>query len=210
MKKFTRNFCKNLYLYSSRGKSLIFSAYTFLIIYRIFEGYPDNKIKIYYEKLLEKDYLISFKIHFILKYRELYPSVSNKFNELYQGLYFIHVFYNEMFNGGNNNIGIIKDNTINKYIFGKDKFILSFDNIIIDYNIDNLFTKEDNEIFYEVMNKITYFYSIDLNDIKDIYKLIKYSMEEINGIEDNFILNLVEHIYQKNIFSTILQNIKKI
>ena len=197
MKKFTRNFCKNLYLYSSRGKSLIFSAYTFLIIYRIFEGYPDNKIKIYYEKLLEKDYLISFKIHFILKYRELYPSVSNKFNELYQGLYFIHVFYNEMFNGGNNNIGIIKDNTINKYIFGKDKFILSFDNIIIDYNIDNLFTKEDNEIFYEVMNKITYFYSIDLNDIKDIYKLIKYSMEEINGIEDNFILNLVKHIYQK-------------
>ena len=94
-----------------------------------------------------------------------------------------------MFNGGNNNIGIIKDNAINKYIFGKDKFILSFDNIIIDYNIDNLFTKEDNEIFYEVMNKITYFYSIDLNDIKDIYKLIKYSMEEINGIEDNFILN---------------------
>ena len=102
-----------------------------------------------------------------------------------------------MFNGGNNNIGIIKDNAINKYIFGKDKFILSFDNIIIDYNIDNLFTKEDNEIFYEVMNKITYFYSIDLNDIKDIYKLIKYSMEEINGIEDNFILNLVKHIYQK-------------
>ena len=175
-----------------------------MIIYRIFESYGEKDIKTYFEELIEKDYLISFKIHFILKYRELYPSISDKFYEIYQGLYFINIFYNNIFVGENNNIRIVKDDKINKYIFGKDKFILSLENNIIDYNIDNLFTKEDNEIFFEVMNKISYFYSIDQNNIKDIYNLMKYSNEEIDNQENNFILNIVEHIYQKRIF--ILNN----
>ena len=197
LRKFIRNFCKNLNLYHPKGKVLIFSAYTALIINRILEKYSEKKKISYFEELSEKDYLISFKIHFILKYRELYSSISNDFDEIFKGLYFVKIFYKEMMSKENNNIGIIKDNEINEYIFGKEKFILSFEKNNCDYNIDNLFNKEDNEIFDEVMNKISHFYSINFNNINDIYNLIKYSTEEIYDKENNFILNIVELIYQK-------------
>ena len=199
IRKCINNFCKNLNLYYPKGKVLIFSFYTFLVIYKIFESSPEKKIKTYFEELLEKDYLISFKIHFILKYRELYSSISNNFDELFKGLYFINIFYKEMLTGINNNIGIMKDNTINEYIFGKEKFILSFEKNISNHNIDDLFTKEDNILFNEVLNKISHFYSINLNDTKNIYNLIKYSSEDIYGKENDFILNIVEHLYQKRI-----------
>ena len=192
------------------GKNLIFSAYTFLIISRIFKEYPDKISKAYFKELLEKDYLISFKIHFILKYIKAYGSISKDFYEICQGLHFINIFYNEIFSG-NHNIRISKDNIINKYIFGKDKFILSFDNNYINYNIDNLFIKEDNEIFSEVFDKISYFYSIEPSNIKDIYNLIHFSSEK----NDNFILSIVEHIYQKrkyifNNFFEYQNNLKKL
>ena len=80
-----KNFSKNLNLDNPENKFLIFSAYTFLIIYRIFESYPEEEIKTYFKELLEKEYLIAFKIHFILKYKELYSSISNNFNEIFQG-----------------------------------------------------------------------------------------------------------------------------
>ena len=115
-------------------KVLIFSAYTVLIINRILEKYSEKKKINYFEELSEKDYLISFKIHFILKYRELYSSISNNFDEIFKGLYFIKIFYKEMLTQDNNITGIIKDNKINEYIFGKEKFILSFEKNICDYN----------------------------------------------------------------------------
>ena len=215
IRKFIKNFCKNLSLCVPKGQFLIFSAYTFLIIYRIFEAYPEEKIKNYFKELLEKDYLISFKIHFILKYKELYPFISNNFNEIFQGLYFINIFYKELLIGDNNNIEIIKYNQNNEYIFGKEKFILSLENTLRDYSIENLFSEEDNKIFDEVMNKISHFYSINLNNINDIYNLIKYSTEDINGKEYNFILNIVELEYQKrklifNNFSQYKTNLIKL
>ena len=215
IRKFMKNFSKNLNLDNPENKFLIFSAYTFLIIYRIFESYPEEEIKTYFKELLEKEYLIAFKIHFILKYKELYSSISNNFNEIFQGLYFINIFYNELLTGDNNNIGIIKDNKINEYIFGKEKFILSLENDISHYNIENLFSEEDNIIFNEVMNKISHFYSINLNNIKHIDNFIKYSTEDINGKEYNFILNIVELTYQKrklilNNFSLYKNNLIKL
>ena len=200
IKIFSRNFSKNLDLNSINIKKLIFSSYTFLIIYRFCKEYQEDNTKTYFKELLVNDYLISFKIHFILKYRELYPSIIDKFFEIYQGLYFIKIFYNEIFTENNENIRIIKDNKINRYIFGKEKFILAFERNIINYNIDNLFTKEDNDIFYDVMNKISYFYSINQNKINDIYNLLKYSKEEIDYKENNFILNIVGYIYLKRVF----------
>ena len=59
IRKFIKNFCKNLSLCVPKGQFLIFSAYTFLIIYRIFEAYPEEKIKNYFRYFLH-----SLQIHF--------------------------------------------------------------------------------------------------------------------------------------------------
>ena len=200
IKKFSKEFCKNLYLENSQeGKNLIFTAYSFLIILRAIKDYPDNKVKQYFGGLLKEEYLISFKIHFILKNKEFYNAISEDFNEIYHGFNFISIFYNEILNEITNDIRIIKDDKIGKYIFGKNKFILSFDNIY-KYNIDILFTKEDNAIYRNVMDKICHFYSINQYNSNDINDLIYNSSNKIGNKESNFILNIVELIFKKSIF----------
>ena len=215
IKRFSREFCKNLYLENSqKGKNLFFTAYTFLIIFRALKDYPDNKVKQYFGALLKEEYLISFKIHFILENKEFYNAISEDFIEIYHSFNFINIFYNEIFNKRTNDMRIIKDNKIGEYIFGKNNFILSF-NKIYKFNIDTLFTKEDNEIYKEVMDKICYFYSIDKYNSNDINDLIYSSTNKIGNKESNFIMNIVEFVCKKrdfinNNFIQYQNNLKKL
>jgi len=214
IKKFQKDFCKDLYLDSSKGKDLIFSAYSFLIISRTLREYSNEKQRSFFEELLEKEYIISFKIQFILKHQEYYSAISKDFIEVYHGLHFINIFYSEIFNHNNPNNRIFRDDNIGKYKFGKDDFILSLDtNINFDINI--LFSEKDNKIYQEVFIKIGHFYSIDKFNSNDINDLIYYSTNKIGNTVSNFILNIVEHICQKmdfinNNYSKYIQNLKKI
>ena len=100
-----------------------------------------------------------------------------------------------------------------KYVFGKDKFVLSDYNY--DFNINSLFLAKDNEIYAEVMKKIEYFYQIDKYNSNCINDLIYYSSNKYGNNEDNFLLNLVEHEIEKinyiyNNFDTYKNNLIKI
>ena len=194
---FTKNFCKNLLLENTpEGKYIIFSVYTFLIISRCLRKCSNqNDIK-FFDDLLEKEYIISFKLHFILKHQEYYKAISDDFMEIYHGLNFINVFYTEIFCENSNNKLIMKDYTINKYIFGKNKFVLSFENNS-NFDINVLFSKIDNEIYDEVMEKLGHFFSINEYDYNDINDLIYYSTNNLINKDSNFILNLVEHVCEK-------------
>ena len=199
VKQFIYNFYKDLYFDNSpEGNNLILSLYIFLIISRILKDSPEKKVKKYFEDILEKEYLISFKIHFILKYKQLFVP-NYDFFEIYEELYFINKFYNEIFNGDHHNVRLVEDNKINKNKIKENRFIFSFYKIT-NYNIDNLFTIEDNTIYSEVINKICNFYSSDLNNINDMNDLIYDSTKKIGNKESNFILDIVEHIYQKRNF----------
>lgn len=110
------------------------------------KNYNDKSI---FDKLLEKEYIISFKIHFILEHQEFYNSISDDFIEIYNGLFFIKVFYDGIFmeNESNENKLIKRENDI--YVFGKDKFVLP--NYNYNFDINSLFLAKDNEIYAEVM-----------------------------------------------------------
>ena len=202
VKKFTNDFCKDLFLDNQEdGKYDIFSGFTFLVIARYLRDCCPYGEKYYYNfnELLKKEYLISFKIHFILEHQEFYKAISDDFIEIYHGLYFINLFYKELFNDKNKDIIITKDNKIGNYIFGKEKYVLSFDQNC-DFDISKLFSELDNKIYNETMEKIEYFYSIKQNNSNDIYDLIYYSTNKIGNKESNIILNIVEHIYEKMIY----------
>ena len=100
-----------------------------------------------------------------------------------------------------------------RYVFGKDKFVLSDYNY--DFNINSLFLAKDNEIYAEVMKKIEYFYQIDKYNSNCINDLIYYSSNKYGNNQDNFLLNLVEHEIEKinyiyNNFDTYKNNLIKI
>ena len=195
--KFFSDFCKDLSLENKvDGKNLIFSVYTFLVISRCLRDCSNERDKQFFEELLEKEYLITFKIKFILRNQEYYKDISDDFIEIYHGLHFIKVFYNEIFCGNNKEIRIMKDENIGKYIFGKEKIILSFDKVC-NFDIDILFSELDNKIYTEVMEKIEHFYSINQYNSNDINDLINYSTNKVANKEFNIILNIVEHICEK-------------
>ena len=61
--KFINDFCKDLYLLDAPdGKNLIFSAYTFLVIARCLRENSSYKDSIFFNELLNKEYLLSFII----------------------------------------------------------------------------------------------------------------------------------------------------
>ena len=69
MDNFVKNFCSNLYLsQNEEDKNKLFFIYTFLIITPNLRKFSDSKI---FDDLLAKEYLISFKIRFILEHQEL-------------------------------------------------------------------------------------------------------------------------------------------
>ena len=212
---FTKDFCKNLFLENKvEGKYIIFTAYTFLVILRLLRNYSRGNEKQFFDELLEKEYIISFKLNFILKHQEFYNAISTDFIEIYHGLHFINVFYSEIFYQNNENNRIRKDDKINKYVFGKNRFVLSFEKNC-DFNIDILFSKIDNEIYKEVMEKIGHFYNINQFEYNDINDLIYYSTNNSINKEDNFIFNLVEHVCNKkryiyNNFNDYINNLKSL
>ena len=196
--QFFDKFCKNLFLDNSDGKNDIFSAYSFLVISRCLRDCSNEKDKNFFNELLEKEYLITFKIKFILRNQQFYKDISDDFIEIYYGLHFIKIFYNEIFCGNNKEIRIMKDEKLGKYIFGKEKFILSFDkNYNFDINIDILFSELDNKIYEEVKTKFQHFYSINQFNSNDINDLIYFSSNKISNKEYNIILNMVEHVCEK-------------
>ena len=194
---FMKDFYVNLSLpQSTNGKDYLFCIYTFFVIARNLRNNCKNFIdKSLFDNLLEKEYIISFKIHFILEHQEFYNSISNDFIEIYNGLLFIKVFYDGIFmeNESKENKLIKRENDI--YVFGKDKFVLSNYNNNIDIN--SLFLAKDNEIYAEVMKKIEYFYQIDKYNSNCINDLIYYSSNRYGNNESNFLLNLVEHETEK-------------
>ena len=204
--KFCEAFFKDLLLESKeKGKNLIFSVYSFLTISRCLRDFlnkkderdkKDEKDLEFFNELLEKEYLIAFKINFILRNQEYYDAISEDFIEVYHGLYFIKVFYNEIFCGDNKKIRIMKDEQIGKYVFGKEKLVLSSDKIC-NFDIDILFSELDTKIYTEVMEKIEHFYSINQFNSNDINDLINCSTSKIGNNESNIILNVVEHVCEK-------------
>ena len=113
---FVKNFCSNLYLSpNEEGKNTLFFIYTLLIITRNLRKFSENSK--FFDDLLAKEYLISFKIRFILKHQEFYSEISKDIIGVYNGLLFINIFYNEIFGKGKgkNEYNIFKkDNKIGK------------------------------------------------------------------------------------------------
>ena len=197
IENFEKNFLKGLFLESTiEGKNLIISAYIFLVISRCLRKYSKGESKEFLDDLLKREFMISFKIHFILEHQEYYNAISDDFIEVYNGLHFINVFYNEIFSENNEKKRIMKDDEINKYVFGKDNFVLSIDKNC-NFDIDILFSEEDNKIYKETLKIIEYFYNIEKYNSNDINDLIYYSSNKIANKESNFILNIVEHICEK-------------
>ena len=158
---------------------------------------------------MEKEYIISFKIHFILEHQEFYNSISDDFIEVYNGLLFVKVFYDGIFRENESSENKLIKREDDKYVFGKDKFILSHN---YNFDINSLFSEKDNEIYAEVMKKIEYFYQIDKYNSNCINDLIYYSSNKYGNRESNFILNLVEHETEKinyiyNNFDTYKNNL---
>ena len=216
MDNVVKKFCSNLYLSQDKeGKSKLFSIYTFLIITRNFRKFSkDSKI---FDDLLAKEYLISFKIRFILEHQEFYSEISKDIVGVYNGLLFINIFYNEIFGKGEgkNEYHIIKkDDKIGKYILGDNKFELTLDRNC-DFNIDKLFSEKDNLLYKKVMENISHFYSINQIELININDLIYFSTSKIQNKESNFIINLLEHIYEKekyiyNNFENYKNNLQKL
>ena len=200
-KKF-ENFMKDFYINLSlpnivndNGKDYLFSLYTFFVMARNLRDNCQNYIdKSFFDKLLEKEYLISFKLHFILEHQEFYNSISDDFIEIYNGLLFIKIFYDGIFKENESNENKIIKWENDKYVFGKDKFVLSN---YYNFDINSLFLEKDNQIYSEVMKKIEYFYQIDKYNSNSINDLIYYSSNKYGNKESNFILNLVEHETEK-------------
>ena len=75
MENFSKNFCTNLYLKKEDyGKNILFYIYTFLVISRNLRNFKNiNECeRKFFDLLLEKEYLITFKLHFILEHPEFY------------------------------------------------------------------------------------------------------------------------------------------
>ena len=226
IKKYENSFCKDLYLENDKkGKDLLFSIYTFLIIARCLRNCCEKEQKKDFDQLLSKEYIISFKIQFILRHQEFYNAISKDFIEVFQGLNFINEFFSAILNKSNNKDIIIKynkdDNDIENYQNNADdkyneenkynennkvidnnikkgkKIIFCFDKEN-QFNIYSLFSKTDNKIYDEAMKKIEHFFSINRYDSNDINDLIYYSTNKIGNYEYNFILNIVEFINEKN------------
>jgi hypothetical protein len=195
IENFTKISPKDLFLDPTpEAKHSIISSYRFLIISRCLRKNDKGDKKKYFDNLLKNEFLISFKIHFILEHQEFYGAISNDFIDVYNGLLFINIFYNEIFCGDNVKKRIMKDDENNKYVFGNKKFVLSLDN---NFDIDILFSEEDNQIYKETLKIIEYFYNIQKYDSNDIDDLIKYSRNKMGKKEFNFIFNIVEHVYEK-------------
>ena len=101
--KTIENFCYDLKLDMKVGKYEIYNAFIFLIIFRNLRKYDKNeKYKEYFKNILEKEFMISYKLIFILEHVEFYAfnlkidDYSN-FCDIYNGLYFIKIFYDEIF-----------------------------------------------------------------------------------------------------------------
>ena len=213
-KKF-ENFIKDFYInlslpQSTTGKDNLFCLYLFLVITRNLRNNCKNNNDIsFFGKFLEKEYIISFKIHFILEHQEFYNSISDDFIEVYNGLLFVKVFYDGIFRENESIENKLIKREGDKYVFGKDKFILSHN---YNFDINSLFSSKDNEIYDEVMKKIEYFYQIDKYNLNSINDLIYYSPNKYGNKESNFILNLVEHETEKinyiyNNFDTYKNNL---
>ena len=187
-------FCTDLKISKNNGKYEIYNAFTFLVILRnLRKYYMQRKYKNNADFMLEKEYIISYKLRFILEHQENYEPINEDFVDIYKGLQFIKVFYDQIFS----EIKIIhKDEYIDKYVFGDNKFILSLDKSC-DFDIKSLFTEnenigKDNQIYENVMKKLDFFYNIDKYSSIDIYNLINYSTNKQDNPDNNFILNLVE------------------
>ena len=216
MDNFVKNFCSNLYLsQNEEGKNTLFFIYTFLIITRNLRKFSDDSK--FFDDLLAKEYLISFKIKFILEHQEFYSEISKDIIGVYNGLLFINIFYNEIFGKGKgkNEYNIIKkDNKTGKYIFGDTKFELTIDRNC-DFNINRLFSEKDNLVYKKVMENLSHFYSINQAELIDINALINFSTSKIFNKESNFIINLVEDICAKekyiyNNFENYKNNLQKL
>ena len=199
-------FCKDLKIDSKNGKYEIYNAYTFLVISRNFRKYCiKRKYKINFD-MLEKEFIISYKLRFVLEHPESYEPINEDFLEIYKGLMFIKIFYDKIFS----EISIIqKDENLDNYVFGDNKFILSFDEYC-DPDIKSLFIEsqdndKDSQIYDKVFEKIEYFFNVDRHSSIDIYNLIKYSTNKQDSLDNNFIFNLVELEQMKieNIYNDI-------
>ena len=178
-------FCADLKINSKYGKYEIYNAFTFLVILRNLRKYDkSSENKKYFENILEKEFLLSFKLIFILKHQQFYESITNDFFEIYNGLQFIKIFYERIFE----KIEIIQKDKEDNYIFGKDKYKLLEKNSNCD--IELLFIDKDELIYENVMNKMEYFYDIDRH--YSGYKMIVYSNNKNENPEFNFLLDLVE------------------
>ena len=184
-------FCHDLKLNMKFGKYEIYNAFIFLVILRNLRKYDKNGYyKEYFKKILEKEFMISYKLNFILRHIEFYDSCINRddgsnFPIIYNGLYFIKIFYDEIFS----EIKLIHMGNDN-YIFNGVELSLNKE---CDYDIKKLFQEKDEIIYNNVMKKIEYFYHIDKFYFSiDIYNLINYSNNKFQSPEYNFIFNLVQ------------------
>ena len=191
------NFCIDLKINSIYGKYEIYNAFMFLVLLRNLRKYENKENKNYFDFMLEKEYFISFKLRFILEHQDNYLPITEDFLDIYKGLHFIKIFYDEIFSETKI---IQKDGILDNYIFGKTKFILSLDESS-DFDIQLLFKDKedkDNLIYEGVFQKVEYFYHIDKYFSPDIYNLINYSSNKYENPNINFILNLVD-LEQKKI-----------
>ena len=78
----------------------------------------------------------------------------NVFIDVYNGLQFINVFYSEILCENNEQKRIMRADEINKYIFGKEKFVLSSDKT---FNFD-IFDINDLIYFHKQKYKCIKFY----------------------------------------------------
>lgn len=189
------DFLDDLKLDSDDGKNEVYQMFLFLVIARnLRECAKKKEEKIILDRvnmMLDKEFLISFKLIFILKYQHLYSQINEDFPDIYKGLHFIQNFYDEIFSDNKEFKLIKKDDISDNYIFGKDKFVLSFENID-DFNIDALFNKKDIFIYEKVFEKLKQFYKIDKHEFSDISDIINYSNNNFEKKGINFIFNLVE------------------
>ena len=199
-------FCNDLKIDAKNGKYEIYNAYTFLVISRNFRKYCiKRKYKINFN-MLEKEFIISYKLRFVLEHPENYEPINEDFLEIYKGLMFIKIFYDKIFS----EISIIqKDENLDNYVFGDNKFFLSFDEYC-DPDIKSLFRESqdndrDSQIYDKVFEKIEYFFNINRHSSIDIYNLINYSTNKQDSLDNNFIFNLVELEQMKieNIYNDI-------
>ena len=222
-------FCNDLkHEKENKGINLIYTIYIFLIVARCLRNCCENK-KDYLtiDKLLRKEYFISFKIQFILRHQEYYDAISKDFIDIFHGLKFINNFFSKVFTKEDKYRIIIKynkenndyiDNIDNKDNENKNKetaVIFCYDEDS-DLDINSLFSEKDNKIYDEVMDKIEHFFSINKFNSDDMNDLIYYSTSKIANKEYNFILNIVELVIEKNnninnieVYKRALQKLEK-